>query len=67
MRYFFAQEDGTVRSTLKVGSLLLVFPPEEQWLAEIVLRVMINELKEAGSLMELLEYVRVEHNKEEEN
>jgi hypothetical protein len=67
MRYVFAKDDLTVRSKLEAGSLLLVFPPEEQWLAEGVIRAMMKTLENDSSLLELLELVRCTHNKEEEN
>ena len=67
MRYFFATDKMSVTSKLEAGSLLLVFPPEEQWLAEAVLRAIMSELEDDSSLLELLAVVRVAHNKEEEN
>lgn len=66
MRYVFAKEDCTIRSTLEAGSLLLVFPPEEQALAYRVIKG-IEQLLETTELEELAKMLRTEHDKQEEN
>jgi hypothetical protein len=66
MRYIFATTDTVVRSTLEAGSLLLVFPPEEQALAYQVMCGIIG-LTEADELREIAKLLRTEHDKQEEN
>jgi hypothetical protein len=66
MRYVFATSDAVIRSKLEAGSLLLVFPPEEQALAYRVI-CGIMQLLETSELEELAQMLRTEHNKQEEN
>ena len=66
MRYVFAKDDVTIRSKLEAGSLLLVFPTEEQALAyRVVCGIM--SLLETRELEELEKLLRTEHDKHEEN
>ena len=66
MRYVFAKDDCTIRSKLEAGSLLLVFPPEEQALAYRVVCGIMG-LLETRELEELAQLLRTEHDKQEEN
>ena len=66
MKYLYAEEKVKVTEILEPGAVLLVFPMEEQWLAELVLRGILS-VHSSEDLGRVLQRVRVSHDKEEEN
>lgn len=66
MRYVFAKEKMKIAIALEPGGITLYFPPDEQWLAEALLKVMRDAL-ETNELDEIINLVRTKHEKCEEN
>ena len=66
MKYLYTEDRAKIEEILEPGAFLIVIPPEEQWLAELVLRAILS-VHSSEDLGRVLQRVRVSHKKEEEN